>query len=231
MRLLSSIKVAVVVVGFGVFLNCVTASPVSQDVSEGASTLPSLPLNDEPSATTLNPALNALERRQGALEDDEVDDDVLTDTMVVMSDDKEVEALIQNFKYPVEPEISQSDYEGIHHDEGEPLDARIMEEAGITHVVQREEDSMPYYAGRAKCQCGRPGERNHPLRIVNGTVIRINDYPWTVALIRKRWIGRPKGAYCGGTLINNVSWKYGNIMSESFHMPFHKKILIFLSVT
>jgi hypothetical protein len=27
-------------------------------------------------------------------------------------------------------------------------------------------------------ECGRPGERSYPLRIVNGTVVRINDYPW-----------------------------------------------------
>lgn len=189
------------VIGIGAILSCAVASPVTLDDAAGATTLPSTQ-NDEP-ATTGNPALNlVIDRRQGVAENDA---GIVTDTVVVSDDDVEIANQIQSFKYPVEPEISSNDYGDIQNDEGEPLDARIMEESGVTHVVHREDESMPYYAGRAKCQCGRPGERNHPLRIVNGTVVRINDYPWTVALIRKRWIGRPKGAYCGGTLINNVS--------------------------
>lgn len=181
------------VAAIAALVTCVVTSPVSQD---DATTLASL--QDElVDATTVQ----GVNRRQGIYEDDEADDvaGVTTDTLIVDDD-------VKSFRYPLEPEAATTDYgDDVQHDEGEPLDSRIMEQAGITHVVQRDKDSMPYYAGRANCQCGRPGERSHPLRIVNGTVIRINDYPWTVALVRKRWIGRPKGAYCGGTLINNVS--------------------------
>ncbi|CAL8117614.1 unnamed protein product [Orchesella dallaii] len=190
-------KLFVVVLGSFLVVSSCFGSPVLQDEGD-VSTLASLQDDLE---TTVSPGID---RRQGLLEDIPADETVATteyaDVEAALSD-SEVENEIASFKYPIEPEVALADMGDIQYDE-EPLDARLMEEAGI-RVVKREEDATPYYAGRAKCQCGRPGERQHPLRIVNGTVVRINDYPWTVALIRKRWIGRPKGAYCGGTLINS----------------------------
>lgn len=60
--------------------------------------------------------------------------------------------------------------------------------------------TIDHYVGRAKCQCGIAGER----RIVNGEPAKINEYPWTAALLRKSWLGTvSKSAYCGGTLIND----------------------------
>lgn len=54
--------------------------------------------------------------------------------------------------------------------------------------------------GRAACQCGRP-----KARIVNGDLARINDIPWTAALVRNGFFGfgASKKPYCGGTLINS----------------------------
>ncbi|XP_054735898.1 trypsin-1 [Anastrepha obliqua] len=45
----------------------------------------------------------------------------------------------------------------------------------------------------ATCTCGVPNVN----RIIGGTVVRINKYPWTAQLIRDNFV------YCGGTLIND----------------------------
>jgi hypothetical protein len=55
--------------------------------------------------------------------------------------------------------------------------------------------------GRINCQCGRP-----VAKVVEGEKARINDIPWTVALVRKGGFNIFGGAprpFCGGTLIND----------------------------
>jgi len=51
------------------------------------------------------------------------------------------------------------------------------------------------------CQCGKPTGR-----IVGGDPAKINDIPWTVALVRNGFFGLfpSKKPYCGGTLVNSL---------------------------
>uniref|UniRef100_A0A0K8TZL4 Transmembrane protease serine 3 n=1 Tax=Bactrocera latifrons TaxID=174628 RepID=A0A0K8TZL4_BACLA len=46
----------------------------------------------------------------------------------------------------------------------------------------------------ADCTCGVPNEN----RIVGGTVVQTNKYPWTAQILMRGFL------YCGGTLINNL---------------------------
>lgn len=47
-------------------------------------------------------------------------------------------------------------------------------------------------------ECGKP-----PGRIVGGGPALIQQYPWTVALVRDSWLGLTNKPFCGGTLIND----------------------------
>jgi len=105
------------------------------------------------------------------------------------------------YRYPVVPEEFPSADPEHNWEDTIPKDFDL-EQQDLSVVAMRDPASE-IFSGRANCQCGRPGERNYPLRIVNGTVVPINDLPWTVALVRKSWLGQPSGAYCGGTLINS----------------------------
>ncbi|XP_021962868.1 trypsin-1 [Folsomia candida] len=70
----------------------------------------------------------------------------------------------------------------------------------ITGIKSDAHSKIGHYVGRSECECGRPGER----RIVGGEPAKINEYPWTVALLRKNWLGIVSiTAFCGGTLIND----------------------------
>lgn len=134
------------------FLVSVYSSPVNQDESVPASTVPSQQIvQDEVIVNSASSSPVEAVKRQDVLEEKVVFDNEQNNDDE--NSESDIEAEIKNFKYPLEPESEPHDeFEGIQHDEAEPLDARIMEEAGITHVVHREEDSMPYYAGRAKCR-------------------------------------------------------------------------------
>ncbi|XP_021963112.1 trypsin-1 isoform X2 [Folsomia candida] len=139
----------------------------------------------------------------GALEN-EISFDEATTTEVVSTNEiarSDDASDIKNFKYPLEPE------QDLTAENERPLEDAIpkdfdMSQTNLSVVAMKDPDSE-IFSGRANCQCGNPGERNLPLRIINGTVVRINDLPWTVALVRKVWYGEPTGAYCGGTLINS----------------------------
>jgi len=90
---------------------------------------------------------------------------------------------------------------GVHHDSIPyvPPNFNLNLISEITGV-KRDAAGQGFYVGRSKCECGRPGER----RIVGGEPAKINEYPWTAALLRKNWLGITSvTAYCGGTLIND----------------------------
>ncbi|ODM93294.1 Trypsin-2 [Orchesella cincta] len=87
-----------------------------------------------------------------------------------------------------------------------PPNFDISKIPGISGMINAK--YAPVYAGRQSCRCGVTGERRfsswNDTKIVNGEPVPIEELPWTVALLRRNWLGlvndRP---YCGGSLINN----------------------------
>ncbi|XP_017472795.1 PREDICTED: trypsin-1-like [Rhagoletis zephyria] len=59
-----------------------------------------------------------------------------------------------------------------------------------------DEDKGRYARCAGQCYCGTPNIN----RIVGGTQVRSNKYPWTAQLLKGRWHQR---LFCGGSLIND----------------------------
>ncbi|XP_067626190.1 trypsin-1 [Eurosta solidaginis] len=59
-----------------------------------------------------------------------------------------------------------------------------------------EEEKERFGLCAAQCYCGLPNVN----RIIGGSLVRHNKYPWTAQLLRGRWHAR---LFCGGSLIND----------------------------